>query len=634
MSLFSRSQDTSRLNAWLAAIDGAAAVFAPNGRLLAANEVWRDGEGAGHPPGLTALDAALSVLDDSAVAFRVSKAVRRAQPLEEMAQGRLVRVSPVDGGALVRIGVPVPVAPAAPAPVAAADPARPVPAGRAGLGALVTAAPVGLARLDSADPLKARVVEANPAFLTIAGGAVGCRIADLVAAADLEDLTGLRIGAASPAEISLAVEPGRVGEGWLLADGDEGSALLVVDVTSRRDMEQRLAQGGKMQAIGQIAGGVAHELNNLLQVITLNADHLLTRHPVGDPSYKELQQIQQTTVRAAELVRMLLAYSRKQTFRRDIMDVGEVLSEFAVLMRQVLDERVRFDIVHGRDLPQVRADKQQLETVLMNLVTNARDAVISAGRGGGEVTVRTRAATSEDVRAALRGKGVSEVPDAHWAMIAVSDTGTGMPPEVAAKIFEPFFTTKEAGKGTGIGMATVYGIVKQSGGFIALETESGTGTTFQVFLPAAAPEETAAAEAAARAAPAPEVRPTDLAGRGRILLVEDEDGVRSIAAHLLSQRGYQVVEACDGEEALEILEANPEGFDLVLSDVVMPGLDGPGLLRAAKPHLGHARVVFMSGYAERDFAQTLEDERSVSFLPKPFTLQQLAERVKSELAAA
>jgi two-component system cell cycle sensor histidine kinase/response regulator CckA len=218
-------------------------------------------------------------------------------------------------------------------------------------------------------------------------------------------------------------------------------------------------------------------------------------------------------------------------------------------------------------------------------------------------------------------------------MISVTETGTGMSQDIATKIFEPFFTTKEQGKGTGIGLATVYGIIKQSDGFIALDSVEDEGTTFHVFLPATTADDVSHSIPTAQAQ-AIEARPMDLAGRGRILLVEDEEGVRNIATRLLTQRGYQVTSAADGEEALEILENDPNSFDLVLSDVVMPGLDGPGLLKAAKPYLGHARIVFMSGYAEQDFAQTLEDERSISFLPKPFTLAQLAERVKTELAAA
>jgi two-component system, cell cycle sensor histidine kinase and response regulator CckA len=630
MNLFAKADAQD----WLATLVGPAALFTRGGQIVDANGDFFDMYRR------TSIDPLLRDLVDAGGAFRISKAVRRGQTLDETLESLHVRVGPIGSLSLVRLYPAGQVITPNTPHVATAPVAMPSVASlqtdtdslRTGLAQLIAEAPVGVARLDKREARSAIITEANPAFVRISGASVGAALSSLVANADHDDLDRLEVGSARAVELDLAIEGGRTCEAWLLEDGEAGAALLLVDVSTRREMEQRLAQTSKMQAVGQIAGGVAHELNNFLLVITLNCDALLARHPVGDPSYGELQSIQNTTTRAAELVKMLLAYARKQTFRRDVLDVGAVLTEFAVLMRQVLDERIVFDITHGRDLPTVRADKQQLETVFMNLVTNARDAVISAGKGKGSVQVRTRRATSADVRTALKGQGVHEVPEAEWAMISVADTGTGMPTEVSAKIFEPFFTTKEQGKGTGIGLATVYGIIKQSGGFIALNSVEGEGTTFQVYLPAAAAEE------GESEVPAPivvsEARPVDLAGRGRILLVEDEDGVRTIAAKLLTQRGYNVTAAADGEEALEILEDDPEGFDLVLSDVVMPGLDGPGLLKAAKPYLGRARVVFMSGYAEQDFAKTLEDERSISFLPKPFTLAQLAERVKLELAAA
>jgi two-component system, cell cycle sensor histidine kinase and response regulator CckA len=616
---------------WLATLVGPAALFTRGGQISAGNEAFFAAHRSGN------IDALLRDMVDAGGAFRISKAVRRGLQLDETFEGLHVRVGPIGSLSLVRLYAVAPAVSEAVVPQALLPSVRQIQTDatslRTGLAQLIAEAPVGVARLDQRQARGATITEANPAFMRIAGAGVGAKLSSLVAAADIEALDRLEVGSSRAIELDVAIEGGGTCEAWLLEDGDNGAALLLVDVSARREMEQRLAQTSKMQAVGQIAGGVAHELNNFLLVITLNCDALLARHPVGDPSYGELQSIQNTTTKAAELVKMLLAYARKQTFRRDVLDVGAVLTEFAVLMRQVLDERIVFDITHGRDLPNVRADKQQLETVFMNLVTNARDAVLMSGRGKGEVTVRTRRATTGDVRLALKGQGVHEINDCDWAMISVTDTGTGMPTEVAEKIFEPFFTTKEQGKGTGIGLATVYGIIKQSGGFIALESVEGEGTSFQVYLPAAAIEEGETQVPVPAQAPA-EARPVDLAGRGRILLVEDEDGVRTIAAKLLGQRGYQVIAAADGEEALEILEDDTEGFDLVLSDVVMPGLDGPGLLKAARPFLGRARVVFMSGYAEQDFAKTLEDERSISFLPKPFTLAQLAERVKQELAAA
>ncbi|MEY3233052.1 MAG: hypothetical protein RL230_323 [Pseudomonadota bacterium] len=627
--MFSRSESHD----WLASMDGPAALFTRSGRFVAGNPAY---DGIYRP---VSIDPLLMSLLDQACAFRASKAVRRGISLDETQGQMRVRVSVIGDHALVRLTtVEGPAQPPEDSHEALGSSSQ---AGLAvqtasslltGLARLIAEAPVGFARLDRRDARHAIIQEANPAFVRIAGAGKGAKLSDLVASAHADDLDRLEVGGQRPIELDIANTGGQTCEGWLLEDEHDGAALLLVDVSTRREMEHRLAQTSKMQAVGQIAGGVAHELNNFLLVITLNCDALLARHPVGDPSYGELQSIQNTSARAAELVKMLLAYARKQTFRRDILDVGAVLTEFAVLMRQVLDERIVFEITHGRDLPNVRADKQQLETVFMNLVTNARDAVLMSGRGKGSVTVRTKRATTQDVRTALKGLSIADIEDCDWAMISVTDTGTGMNQDIATKIFEPFFTTKEQGKGTGIGLATVYGIIKQSDGFIALDSVENEGTTFHVFLPATTADDVNHTILTAQAQ-AIEARPMDLAGRGRILLVEDEEGVRNIATRLLTQRGYQVTSAGDGEEALEILENDPNSFDLVLSDVVMPGLDGPGLLKAAKPYLGHARIVFMSGYAEQDFAQTLEDERSISFLPKPFTLAQLAERVKTELAA-
>jgi two-component system, cell cycle sensor histidine kinase and response regulator CckA len=630
LKMFSRSESHD----WLASMDGPAALFTRSGSFVAGNPAYDDI----YRP--VSIDPLLMSLLDQACAFRASKAVRRGISLDET-QGQIrVRVSAIGDHALVRLtAVEGPAQPQEDSLEALGSASKGAPDVQTasslltGLARLIAEAPVGFARLDRRDARQAIIQEANPAFVRIAGAGKGAKLSDLVASAHADDLDRLEVGGQRPIELDIANSGGQTCEGWLLEDENDGAALMLVDVSTRREMEHRLAQTSKMQAVGQIAGGVAHELNNFLLVITLNCDALLARHPVGDPSYGELQSIQNTSARAAELVKMLLAYARKQTFRRDVLDVGAVLTEFAVLMRQVLDERIVFEITHGRDLPNVRADKQQLETVFMNLVTNARDAVLMSGRGKGSVTVRTKRATTQDVRTALKGLSIADIEDCDWAMISVTDTGTGMSQDIATKIFEPFFTTKEQGKGTGIGLATVYGIIKQSDGFIALDSVEDEGTTFHVFLPATTADDVSDAIPAAQAQVA-EARPMDLAGRGRILLVEDEEGVRNIATRLLMQRGYQVTSAGDGEEALEILENDPNSFDLVLSDVVMPGLDGPGLLKAAKPYLGHARIVFMSGYAEQDFAQTLEDERSISFLPKPFTLAQLAERVKTELAAA
>ncbi|GJL97633.1 MAG: hypothetical protein DHS20C06_14500 [Hyphobacterium sp.] len=494
---------------------------------------------------------------------------------------------------------------------------------------MFAAAPFGVVRLSGADPTTATIEDMNSALVKMTDGQakVGAAFVDLFdwdagrGPKDVFEKASRKGDAAEavlktdpPMDIHLVFAPAKGGK----------RAAYMIDVTAWKELERQLSQGNKMQAVGQLAGGVAHDFNNLLQAIRLNVDELLGRHPVGDPSYGELQVINQTVARAAGLVKKLLAFSRKQTFRMEALDVSDVLSDFTVLLRQILEETVRLDIVHGRDVPAIRADKGQLETAIMNLAANARDAMRE--NGGGTLTIRTSAVTPDVVTAA----GAPDVDDGDWVQIEVIDEGTGMDEQIRAKIFEPFFTTKAVGQGTGLGLATVYGIVKQSGGFLFVDSEIGQGSIFRIFLPAFVPVE--GEELVPADQPKVDPKPADLAGKGRLLLVEDEDAVRTIAAKTLAKRGYEVVEACDGEEAFEILSEDEEGFDLLVSDVVMPGLDGPGLLEKAADLLTNTRVIFISGYAEEQFSDTLSRERDVSFLPKPFTLTQLAERVKSVLA--
>jgi two-component system cell cycle sensor histidine kinase/response regulator CckA len=346
---------------------------------------------------------------------------------------------------------------------------------------------------------------------------------------------------------------------------------------------------------------------------------------VGDPSYEGLNEIKQTSMRAADLVRKLLAFSRKQTVQREILDVGEMISESEVLLRRLLYEDVKLTTDYGRNLPHVRADRGQLDTAVMNLVVNARDAIRS--HGGGVISIRTARVSQEEARSLGYPTPVGD-----QALIEVSDDGPGIAPEVMDKIFDPFFTTKPVGEGTGLGLATVYGIVKQSDGWIAVDSKPGEGAAFRIFLPV----HIAPIAAAPVAAPAQPKRPAarDLSGAGRILFVEDEDAVRGVAAKLLRARGYEVIEAASGEEALEIAEANAGTIDLMISDVVMPGMQGPDLLKQARQYLGEAPVMFISGYAESEFSDLLEGERNVSFLPKPIDIKTLAERVKLELQKA
>jgi two-component system cell cycle sensor histidine kinase/response regulator CckA len=476
--------------------------------------------------------------------------------------------------------------------------------------------------LDAGEVFAARIVEVNPALTAMTAGQAipGTTFGDLIdPASRLDAGLGLSDGRAGPIEVRLAHDLARIAHLYIARTGDILVAYLV-DVSEQKQIELQLAQAQKMQAIGQLAGGVAHDFNNLLTAIQLRLDELLQRHPVGDPSYEGLVEIRQTGVRAADLVRKLLAFSRKQTVQRVVLDLGELISEFEVLLRRVLREDVKLVTDYGRDPPSVRADKSQIETAIMNLAVNARDALLSS-KGTGTVRIRTARLSQIEAQAA----GYPAAPG-EMALIEVSDDGPGIAPEVISKIFDPFFTTKPVGEGTGLGLATVYGIVKQSDGWISVDSKLGEGVAFRIFLPTHAP----VVAVASSEPPKPRVA-RDLSGSGRILFVEDEDSVRNVAARLLRARGYAVIEAADGEEALILAEEWAGKIDLLISDVIMPGIDGPTLLKKARQYLGAAPVMFISGYAEAEFSDLLEGEEGVSFLPKPIDIKTLAERVKQQL---
>lgn len=495
--------------------------------------------------------------------------------------------------------------------------------------AMAAGAPFGSAVIAGDDLFAGRAQEANPALAVLTGPAA----ARDAAFGDLFDPSGvaearakLAAGSSGPVELVARAYPDKMLHLYVAPEG-ERRRIWLFDVSAQKSMELQLNQAQKMQAVGQLAGGVAHDFNNLLTAIQLQLSGLLERHPVGDPSYEGLNEIRQTAIRAADLVRKLLAFSRKSTVRRERLDLGELVGEFAILLRRLLREDVRLETDYGRDLPVVLADKSQLETAVMNLAVNARDAMRGVVEpGAGVVTIATRRLTAEEARAL----GWAEAPTSEVALIEVSDTGPGVPPELLDKIFEPFFTTKAVNEGTGMGLATVYGIAQQAGGHVAVSNVEGAGAAFRLFLPAAGEAELAEVQPIEVKAKAPR----DLSGAGRILFVEDEDAVRGIAARLLRQRGYEVIEAADGEEALLLAEEHAGQIDMMISDVIMPGLDGPSLLKKARPYLGDAPVMFISGYAESDFSDLLQDETGVSFLPKPLDIKTLAERVKQELHAA
>jgi two-component system cell cycle sensor histidine kinase/response regulator CckA len=408
----------------------------------------------------------------------------------------------------------------------------------------------------------------------------------------------------------------------------EAAIVYMLETTERRTLENQINQSQKMDMVGQLAGGIAHDFNNVLSAIMMANDFLLNAHKPTDPSFQDIMQIKQNATRAATLVRQLLAFSRRQTLRPQVLDLGDALSDLTMLLRRLIGEKVKLDLVHGRDLWPVKVDVSQFEQVIVNLAVNARDAMPD----GGKLTVRTANVTSEEA-ARLSYKGM---PAADYVRIEVADTGTGIPAEIVDKIFEPFFSTKEVGKGTGLGLSTVYGIVKQTGGFVYVDSEPGKGTSFHIFLPRHRPEQDTLPEPAAAAAaakePATAAKPrVDLTGQGTILLVEDEEGLRSLNARGLRSRGYSVIEASNGIEALEALEEKDGAIDLVVSDVVMPEMDGPTLLKSMRERNPNLKIIFVSGYAEDAFEKSLPENQQFAFLPKPFTLSQLVAAVKETM---
>ncbi len=403
---------------------------------------------------------------------------------------------------------------------------------------------------------------------------------------------------------------------------EEAAIISAVETTEQKALENQMAQSQKMQAVGQLAGGIALDFNNVLTAIIMSSDLLLTNHRASDPSFPDIMNIKQNANRAASLVRQLLAFSRRQTLRPEVLDLTDVLADLRMLLARLVGKDIELKIDHGRDLWPVKADLGQFEQVAVNLAVNARDAMPE----GGEITLRTRNVTALET-AKLHYR---DLPDADYVVFEVEDTGTGIPADVLEKIFEPFFTTKEVGKGTGLGLSMVYGIIKQTGGFIYCDSEVGKGTTFKIFLPRLIEEK--------RADDAPVVvkekkveKATDLSGSATVLLVEDEDAVRMGGVRALQSRGYTVHEAASGVEALEVMAELGGEVDIVVSDVVMPEMDGPTLLRELRKTYPDIKFIFVSGYAEDAFARNLPADAKFGFLPKPFSLKQLATTVKEML---
>ena len=489
--------------------------------------------------------------------------------------------------------------------------------------------PIGLALVDR----DGRFLTMNKAFKQ-AGGIAGDEMpsypGDLVVKEDKAAVAdAVRRNARGPSmsgdlPVRLAhqpAEPVALTVAGLRGLGDAAVLLLLKDNSEEAKLKRQVAQATKMQAVGQLAGGVAHDFNNILTAIIGHCDLMLMRHTPGDTDYDDIQQIKSNSNRAAGLTRQLLAFSRQQTLRPQVLQLPDVISEVSHLLKRLLGETVQLVVKHGRELGAVRADPGQLEQVIVNLAVNARDAM--ASKGGGTLTIQTYSVKADQVA----DLGSDILPIADYSALSIADTGSGISASILGKVFEPFFTTKEVGKGTGLGLSTVYGIVKQSGGYIFADSKVGEGTRFTIYLPVHHVDE----EKEGRRSTKKSEAENELWGSGTILLVEDEPMVRTVAERALTRHGYQVLTANNGEEALEIMDRG-EDIALLISDVVMPLMDGPTMVREARKTRPDLPILFMSGYAEEQLRKSI-DIANVAFLPKPFSVQELAEAVRNALTS-
>src|SRR3954468_16152241 len=611
------------------------AITGEGGAVVDCNPVYRRMAGAKEGESAPPPELALAGEPSSAVLYRLSRDAAEGRAREEsfvVVPGLEIvcAVRPLAGRQpawwctprLAASSSPRPImTPTAPQPAKVETPAAPPPRADE-VADLLRHAPMGVAFANAAGLL----TDSNQAFAQFFGGnaMTGRNLGEFLDAGDrqaalrlvsrtADGQSGLR-----SVELRAGANSERMGE--LFASHYPGGAVLyLVDVSEQKALETKFAQSQKLQAVGQLAGGVAHDFNNLLTVIMGNSEFLLMRHQAGDPSFKEINEIHQNALRAATLVGQLLAFSRKQTMQPKVLALSDMVGELAQMLRRLLREGIALKVENQTDLWPVHADEAQLSNAIINLVVNARDAM----PGGGTVSITT---TNETV-AAARALGTAIMPAADYVRLEVSDTGIGISKENMSKIFDPFFTTKPVGQGTGLGLATVYGIVKQTGGFITVESDIGQGTKFKIYLPRHRVEAGAAVTVEPAAA-----APRDVTGQDTILLVEDEEAVRSFAARALRMRGYQVLEAGGGEEALEIVRAGEAKIDLLITDVVMPNMDGPTLVRHVKGLRPDMAVIFMSGYAEEAFRRNDEKAEDLHFLPKPFGLKQLAAKVKDVLS--
>jgi two-component system cell cycle sensor histidine kinase/response regulator CckA len=489
-------------------------------------------------------------------------------------------------------------------------------------------APVGIVILD----IGGDVAECNRAFLKLLGlhreAIVGRPLTERISKEDQSDVAAqlskvvmgimpavhmeVRMPGMGHHDLAVSLYASRMED-----DDGEVSGLILhfIDTTEQKHLEVQFAQSQKMQAVGQLAGGVAHDFNNLLTAMIGFSDLLLERHDPGDPSFADIMQIKQNANRATNLVRQLLAFSRKQTLKPVLLDPTEALSELSNLLGRLIGETIELTMEHGHDLGLIRVDRGQFDQVIVNLAVNSRDAM----PGGGTLSIRSSTVILDEP--VHRGHEV--MPSGAYVLIEVTDTGGGIAREDIERIFEPFFSTKEVGAGTGLGLSTVYGIVRQTDGFIFVDSAPGEGAAFSIYLPRY--------EDTGPTAPAPEAPvEVDLTGAGTVLLVEDEDAVRLFGARALRNKGYRVLEASNGKGALDVINGSALPIDLIISDIVMPGMDGRTLVQLVRHEIPNVKVILMSGYAEDMMADG--SDPSIHFLAKPFSLKGLAVKVKEVMS--
>ena len=633
------TEDALRVAEAAAKANIAWAITGEGGAVVDCNPVYRRMAGVGETDTPPPPELALAGEPSAAVLYRLSRDAAEGRAREEsfvvMPGLELVAAvrplpdkqtawwfTPRLAASTVSQPMPPPVAKIVEVPAPAPEP---VPRQQAG--DLFQDAPMGVAFADASGVIS----DANAAlvkFLGAGASLVGRKFGDLVDQSERSQVMNLIQRAANGEAGLKAVElrglksgsgEDRMAELFATPTAGGHAILYLLDVSEQKALETKFSQAQKMQAVGQLAGGVAHDFNNLLTVIIGNCEFLLMRHQAGDPSFKEINEVHQNALRAAALVSQLLAFSRKQTMQPKVLALNEVIGELAHSLRRLVGEAVNLTVEREPDLWAVHADEAQVQNAVINLVVNARDAMPS----GGSVTIKTANQTVGTASAL----GTAIMPPGEYVCIEVADTGTGMSKEIQSKIFDPFFTTKPVGQGTGLGLATVYGIVKQSGGFITVDSEVGKGTSFKIYLPRRKVEASEAVHV--------EIAPAatrDVTGQDTVLLVEDEEAVRSFAARALRLRGYIVLEASGGEEALEIVRHEGDKINLVITDVVMPNMDGPTMVKHIKELKPELRVIFMSGYAEEAFRRSDQTSENIHFLPKPFGLKQLAAKVKEVLA--